>query len=103
VVNPDLPWASQEPQDSYYYTTTEIPDRVKQAQMELALMLLSSDSDATVRDSQLDLKRDKTDVLEQEWFPAKDRATGLDRYPYVLNRLIPLLDEAAGVMTVVRT
>jgi hypothetical protein len=105
VVNPDLPWASQEPQDSYYYSTTEIPDRIKNAQMELALMMLEAGTtDITVRDPALDVKRKKTDVLETEWFSGaeSERATGLDRYPYIINQLAPLMEDSRGAMTVAR-
>jgi len=107
VVNPDLPWASQEPQDSYYYETTEMPDRIKHSQFELALeMLKAGTTDILARDSLLDVKRKKTDVLETEYFEAYKRArTILEKYPRVYKFIGPLLDSTAtaGALDIIRT
>lgn len=105
VVNPDLPWASQEAQDSYYFPTTVVPNRVKNAHAELTLEFLKAGTkDIATRDSELDIKRKKTDVLETEFFSAYQRGEGFERYPRVMNEIQPLLDEAAtGAMTILRT
>ena len=103
VDNPDIPWASVEPADTYYYATDEIPNRIKEAQLDLALEFLrAGTTDLSVRDTNLDVKRKKVDVLETEWFHGSDRATGLDRFPRILAQIAPLLSAEGGI-EIVRT
>lgn len=105
VVNPDLPWATVEADDDYYFDNDVVPQRVKDAQMELALEYLKAGTtDLAARDSKLDVKRKKTDVLETEYFGPGSRARGIARFPRVLDLLGPLMDESVwGVTKVVRT
>lgn len=104
VANPDLPWASQEPQDSYYYPTDEIPQRVKNAQAELTIEFLKAGTtDLAARDPNLDVKREKTDVLETEYFEPHQRAESLMvKFPRIYNEIAPLLAASAGANTIVR-
>jgi len=104
VVDPDLPWASQEPADTYYFSTTEIPQRVKNAHAELTLEFLRAGTkDIASGDTDLNVRRKKIDVLETEYFSPHERAQGLARYPRVMAEIAPLLDEAeVGVMGVMR-
>lgn len=103
AVNPIQPY--QIPINAgYYYDTTEIPQLVKDAQIELAMEFLKAGTtDVAARDSTLDVSREKVDVLETDYVPQGQRAQGLARYPRVVALLMPLLDETKmSAMTVSR-
>lgn len=74
------------------YSTTEIPDRIRDMTIEFALEFLRAGSTDLARpDPDRDVIRKKIDVIETEW--AKDRRPqGLARFPRILARLYPLLD-----------
>lgn len=96
VVNPDDP-------NLNYYATDEIPQRVKDATMELALQfVLEGTTDLASLPSELNVKRKKVDVLETEYFGASTTPQGLARYPRVLRLIEPLLAESGTGMTIVR-
>lgn len=89
---PDLPDDVSVSSDAAEYSTTAIPDRIKDATIELALEFLRSGStDLSKPDPDRDVIRKKIDVIETEW--AKDRRPrGLARFPRILARIHPLLD-----------
>ena len=105
VVNPDLPWATQEPADTYYFLTTVIPDRIKDAQIELAMEFIKLGTvDLASVTPNIEVKREKIDVLETEWYEAHQRVKGLSRFPRVVKLIRPLLDPSLfGGPRVVRT
>jgi hypothetical protein len=87
---------------SYYYLTTEIPQLVKDAQIELAWEFVrAGTTDVAARDALLDIASERVDVLETEYVPQAQRARGLARYPRVVAFLLPLLD-VSGAMAVSR-
>ena len=89
---------------SYYYLTTEIPQLVKDAQIELAMEFIKAGTtDLAARDAALDVLTEKVDVLETGYVPQTQRAQGIARFPRILTLLGPLLDsEASDAMTVAR-
>jgi len=93
VVNPDLPWAIEEAADIYYYLTTEIPQRVKDAQAELTLEFLrAGTTDIAVGDADQNVRRKKTDVLETEYWSRGQQTSGIALYPRVVDLIWDLLD-----------
>lgn len=99
VVDPDSPLA--DPIADYpYYTKTVIPQRVKDAQVELALEFLRAGStDISVVDPTLGIKSEKIDVITTDYENSMMRPTGLGKYPRIIRLIAPLLD---GVGSVVR-
>lgn len=93
AVNPDDP-------NGDYYATTEIPQRVKDATMELAFQFVKAGTtDVAAQDSTAGITRKKIDVLETE-YAEFGRASGLDRYPRVMNYIRPLLSMVSGGLMV---
>lgn len=79
-----------------YFESTEVPQRVKDATCELAFQFLKAGTaDVAAYDSTLNVKRKKTGPLETEYFSARERPSGLARYPSVTRYLWGLL-EASG-------
>jgi hypothetical protein len=74
-----------------YYATTVIPQRVKDATMELALQFVKNGTtDVAALDPQSGIKRKKIDVIETEYDTAR-RPVGLNAYPSVTRHIKPLL------------
>jgi hypothetical protein len=89
AINPDDP-------DYNYFLTTDVPQRIKNAQMELAFQFIKQGTtDVAALDSNVGIKRKKIDVIETE-YSDYNKAEGLSRYPRVLNYLMPLLDAGYG-------
>jgi len=85
AVDPDNP-------TQWYYDNDVIPQRVKDATMELAFQfLVSGTTDAAALSSDSGIKRKKIDVLEWEYDTAL-RPTGLPRFPSVTRYIQPLLN-----------
>lgn len=91
--------------DYPYYASNVIPQRVKDATIELAMEFIKAGAtDVAALDSALAVKREKTGPLETEFFSPGMRAQGLGRYPRVANLIAPLLEAAGtGGLEVVRT
>jgi hypothetical protein len=80
-----------------YYATTEVPQRVKDAQMELAFQFIKAGTtDLAALDSTDGIIRKKIDVLETEYARPTERVTGLQRYPRVWDRVAALLDSVGS-------
>jgi hypothetical protein len=94
VINPDIPWSG-----AVYYESTIIPQRVKDAAMELAFQFLNlGTTDLASLDSTLNVKRKKVDVLETEYVDPWRRPTGLARFPRIVGSLKPLLCGSGGLV-----
>lgn len=90
-------WADLPPEDAtwpgaQWYTTTEIPQRVKDATMELAFQfLVAGTTDLASLDPNDGVIEKTVDVLTTRWQPYQKPTQGLQRFPRVYNRLRPLL------------
>lgn len=74
-----------------YYDSTVVPQRVKDAQMELAFQAIKAGTtDIFTMDSTKGVKRKKIDVIETEYDSVR-RPSGLSAYPTVLRYIKPLL------------
>lgn len=81
VIDPDSSSHSE-------YSSTVVPDRVKNATCELAFQYLKAGTtDVAALDDTLNIKRDKIGPLETEYFEPGERAKGLARYPSVTRYL----------------
>jgi hypothetical protein len=75
-----------------YFKNTVIPQRVKDATMELALQfLIAGTTDLAALDATQGVIRKRVDVLETEWATPYLRPTGLKRFPRVWALVQPLL------------
>ncbi len=84
AVDPDSPI-----QD--YYDSTVIPQRVKDATMELAFQAVKAGTtDVFALDAADGIKRKKIDVLETEYDTVR-RSVGMSAYPTVMRTIEPLL------------
>jgi hypothetical protein len=104
VANPDAPLpltniARENLLPTYvvYYDTDIIPQRVKDAQVELALEFLKSGTtDLAVADATADVIRKKVDVLETQYAdPGKRTAQNLAKFSRVMSLLLPLFGPGA--------
>lgn len=105
VANPDAPLplttvARENLLPTYvvYYESNIVPERVKQAQVELALEFLKSGTtDLAVADANADVIRKKVDVLETQWADPSARLTlGLSKFTRVMSLLLPLFGPGAS-------
>jgi hypothetical protein len=96
VVDPDSPTLD-------YVSPTAIPQRVKDAQCELALEFLkagTTDVAAGISDDGVQTKT--VDVLSTTYFGPSERPRGLARYPRVLALLSPFFAGASGSAPILR-
>ena len=95
--NPDIPsiTALTDTAD-VYFADDEIPTRIKEAQIELALEFLKAGTtDLAALDGTIGIVREKVGPLETEFAQPYQRAQGLARFPRVLDLIAPLLDSTA--------
>lgn len=86
-----------------YYTSTEVPQRVKDACCELALEYLKAGaSDISSLPTNLNVKRKVTGPLETEYFEPRLHPKGLARYPRVMDLIRPLLTSSGMMVPMVR-
>lgn len=75
-----------------YYTTTVVPQRVKDAVMELAFQFLKAETTDIAMPEKTDgVLEKKIDVLNTKYADPWARRRGLRRYPRVFDQLAPLL------------
>jgi hypothetical protein len=86
-----------------YYDSTEIPQRVKDAQCELALEFLKAGTtDVAALPANAELVSQSVDVLSKTFADPSKRRQGIVRFPRVYNLIRPLLVSQAGAFRVVR-
>jgi hypothetical protein len=91
VVNPDDP-------NRDYYGSTTVPQRVKDAQCELAFQFIKSGvTDVAAQDPYDYITEKKIDVLVTKYAPPGSRPRGLARYPRVMKLIRPLLVASSGI------
>lgn len=87
----------------WYYATDVIPQRIKDAQCELALEFLKAGTtDLAALDNNAGVIEKTIDVLTTRWQPYARPTAGLTRFPRVWNLLRPLLAAGSASATVVR-
>jgi hypothetical protein len=87
----------------WYYENTEVPQRVKDATMELAFQfLVAGTTDIAALDSTLNVRVKTVDVLTTEYFEPNQRITGLRKYPRVWRLIAPLIEGSAGQINIVK-
>lgn len=95
--NPDSGFAFQ------YFTSSEIPQRVKDATCELALQYLKlGTTDLAAYDTSLNVIEKTVDVLTTRYAEPFQRPKGLARFPRVLTYLQPLLASRSATSNVLR-
>ena len=86
VINPDSPI-------QFFYASTVIPQRVKDATSELAFQFLNlGTTDLASLDPSLQLAESDVDVIKTRYVEPYFRARGLSRFPRVMNYIKPMLD-----------
>jgi hypothetical protein len=99
AVNPDASFGT----GTQYYADTLIPQRVKDATSELAFQFLNlGTTDLAALDTTSNIARKVVDVLETDYIEPSQRATGLARFPRVVNVIAPLLCGTGATTRVVR-
>lgn len=98
ATNPDastfVPW---------YFPSTLIPQRVKDATCELALEFLKAGStDIAALDPTIGVIEKTVDVLTTKWAEPEKRRKGLARFPRVWDLISPLLEGSLGQVPIVR-
>ena len=99
VANPDAPsWGY-----AVFYTTTEIPARVKDATCELAFQFVKmGTTDLAALPSTYGLIENTVDVLTKRWADSRAQKLGLERFPRVMDRIRPLVIGGGVTMSVIR-
>ena len=87
----------------FWFEETEVPQRVKDAQCELALEFLKAGTtDLAAADPNAGVIEKTIDVLTTRWQPYA-RPEGLGRFPRIVGWIGPLLDGGAGQLEIVRS
>lgn len=95
AIDPDSP-------QSWLFSSTVIPQRIKDATMELAFQfLVAGTSDIASADPNAGVIEKTVDVLTTRW-DINRRSVGLARYPRVLNLIRPLLCASGVTVPLVR-
>lgn len=103
-----LAWPRQwveDPDAAYsatYYDTTSVPQRIKDATMELAFQFLNmGTTDLAALDSTTGVRSQQVDVIAIEYEPSQ-RPRGLRRFPRIWNLISPLLESTGNGLQVTR-
>ena len=98
AVNPDAPMGAL-----WYYSSTEIPQRVKDATAELAFQFLQlGTTDLASLDPNIGVIEKTVDVLTTRWQPYQKPASGLARFPRVMQYISPLLAGGSSSVPLIR-
>lgn len=85
-----------------YFEDDEVPTRVKNAQIELALAIVGGGTtDILAEDQTAGVIEETVDVITTRWQPYQ-RAVGLAKYPSVLRYIAPMLASTAGNLEIAR-
>lgn len=96
AVDPDSP-------NAWLFENTEIPQRLKDAQCELAFQFIKAGTtDVAALDATTNIASKSVDVLSTEYVAPHARAKGLKRYPRVWNLIAPLVESSGVMASVVR-
>jgi hypothetical protein len=103
ALNPDAPSVyGLQSLTFLYFGSTEVPTRVKNGQIELALAIIGGGTvDIFATDSTAGVIEKTVDVLTTRWQPYS-RPVGLAKYPQVWAYIGPLLKSGAGSLEMVR-
>jgi hypothetical protein len=86
-----------------YFSTTVIPQRVKDATCELAFQFIKAGTtDIAALDATQGVIRKRIDVIETEYAEPHARVTGLKRFPRVWTLVAPMLEGSSGGLRIVR-
>jgi hypothetical protein len=86
----------------FWYDDDEIPQRVKDAQIELALEFVrAGTTDLAAADPNAGVVEKTVDVLTTRWQPYQ-RPVGLARFPRIVGLIAPLLATGAGQLEINR-
>ena len=91
--NPDAAWGTAIPQ----FNSDEIPQRIKDAQCELALYYARESASPFGLEGDATVKRKRVDVIETEYFEGMRPRSGWQRVPRVWRLIAPLLMGSGGV------
>lgn len=87
----------------WFFAATVIPQRVKDAQCELALEFLKAGTtDVAALDPTIAVKEKAIDVIRTIYVDTPFRKKGLQRFPRVWHLIAPLLDQLPGNFSIVR-
>lgn len=87
----------------WYFASTVIPQRVKDAQCELALEFIKAGtSDIAALDPTIGVIEKQVDVLVTRYADVSQRRKGLARFPRVWSLIAPLLESQVGQTQVIR-
>lgn len=87
----------------WYFTSTEIPQRMKDAQCELAMEFIKAGTtDIAALDPKISVLEKTVDVIRTVYAAPQLRKKGLARFPRVWHLIAPLLDGTAGQLNIVR-
>lgn len=87
----------------WYFASTVIPQRMKDATCELALEFLKAGTtDVAALDPTINVIEKTVDVLTTRYAEPEKRRKGLARFPRVWNLVAPLLDSSFGNTPIVR-
>lgn len=97
--NPDAPLTTY-----WFYLSTTIPDRIKNATCELALQfIVNGTTDIGSLDPTITLHRESIGgAIDTEYEPSYLRPQGLARFPRVLRYIKPLLADSGSGVSVIR-
>lgn len=104
VVDPDAPAITGLTDIAeLYFDDDEIPTRIVNANIELALAFLKAGTtDLSAQDSTTGIKQKAVDVLSTTYAEPYQRPTGLARFPLVVSYIAPMLEGSAGGIEVSR-
>jgi len=86
----------------FWFEETEIPQRVKDAQIDGALICYAAGKNVfATADKTQGVIEETLDVLTTRWQPYQ-RATGMAKYPRIVALIAPLLNAGSGALRVVR-
>lgn len=104
--NPDAPIDNDAADTPGYYDDDAIPQRVKNAEYQLAFEYLkayAAGGDVGVLDQSMNLDRLKVDTIELDYLDPFARKSGLARYPTVMREIEPLLANVSASNEVIRS
>lgn len=87
-----------------YFDDTEIPTRVKRAQIELAFEFVrAGTTDLAAADANVGVIEKSVGPLTTRWSESQGRPTGLARFPRILAYVGPMLQASAGSLEIARS